>query len=321
MTATPPAHGSARHEAVMFTLAVVFLLILAGVIHRAVSLPSDDPEVRAMYAGLIALWPVFAVEAVFGVLRKGPERKWSPVVWRAVLILCLPPYRIARSHPRTGLVWFPRLGWVPTGKATFDRLDRGFGTPMLFVAILILPVLIIEYTKRDLVDSTPALKLALDIGTAVIWVAFALEFLVESSVAPKTGKYLKEKWLDAAIVILPMLEFIMTRLVDAAPLARLLRLGRAINPEQLARMQRLYRLRGLLTKAWAAFLLLGGMNRIFGQSPEKRLKIVSAKIADLEEELTTLTAEAVVLRSKIAAAEADDAAAEAEQGLRDHPCG
>lgn len=321
MTATPPAHGSARHEAVMYLLAIVYLLILAGVIHRAISLPSDDREVRAMYAGLIALWPVFAVEAVFGVLRKGPERKWSPVVWRAVLILCLPPYRIARSHPRTGLVWFPRLGWVPTGKATFDRLDRGFGTPMLFVAILILPVLIIEYTKRDLVDSTPALKLALDIGTAVIWVAFALEFLVESSVAPKTGKYLKEKWLDAAIVILPMLEFIMTRLVDAAPLARLLRLGRAINPEQLARMQRLYRLRGLLTKAWAAFLLLGGMNRIFGQSPEKRLKIVSAKIADLEEELTTLTAEAVVLRSKIAAAEADDAAAEAEQGLRDHPCG
>ena len=315
MTATPPAHGSARHEAVMFTLAVVFLLILAGVIHRAVSLPSDDPEVWGMYTGLLALWPVFAVEAVFGALCKGPLRKAGPVYWRALLIVLLPPYRIARSHPVTGLVWFPRLGWVPTGKGTFDRLDRGFGTPMLFVAVLILPVLIIEYTKRDLVDSTPALQLALDIGTAVIWVAFALEFLVESSVAPKTGKYLKDKWLDAAIVILPMLEFIMTRLVDAAPLARLLRLGRAVNPEQLARMQRLYRLRGLMTKAWAAFLLLGGMNRILGQSPEKRLKVVSAKIADLEEELSTLTAEAAVLRAKIATTDADDAHHAA------HPCG
>lgn len=315
MTVTPPAHGSARHEAVMFLLALVYLLILAGVIHRAVSLPSDSLEVWAMYSGLLALWPIFAAEAVVGALRKGPLRKASPVYWRAFLIVLLPPYRIARSHPVTGLVWFPRLGWVPTGKNTFDRLDRGFGTPMLFVAVLILPVLIIEYTKADLVKETPALKLALDLGTAVIWVAFALEFLVESSVAPKTGKYLKDKWLDAAIVILPMLEFVMTKLVDAAPLARLLRLGRAVNPEQLARMQRLYRLRGLLTKAWAAFLLLGGMNRIFGQSPEKRLKIVSAKIADLEEELQTLTAEASMLRAKIATADAEDVHRPA------HPCG
>lgn len=315
MSATSPAHGSARHEAAMFALSIVYLLLLAGLIHRAVSPSVTELEVMGLYVGLLGLWPLFALDAVLGVARKGPLRKWSPVVWRAVLILLIPPYRIARSHPVTGLVWFPRLGWVPTGKQTFDRLDRGFGTPMLFVAILILPVLIIEYTKADLIKETPALQLALDIGIAVIWVAFALEFLVESSVAPKTGKYLKEKWLDAAIVILPMLEFVLTRLVDGAPLARLLRLSRAISPEQLARMQRLYRLRGLVTKAWAAFLLLGGMNRIFGQSPEKRLKIVSAKIADLEEELAALTAEAAVLRAKIATADADAVRHAA------HPCG
>ncbi len=283
----------------MFWLAVAYLLLVAGLIHRAVTPSAAEGELWAMYVGLLGLWPVFAAEAVVGALRTGPERRWRPVVGRAVVILLFPPYRIGRTHPRSGLVWFPRLGWVPPGKETFDRIDRGFGTPMLFVAILILPVLILEYTQADLVKQSHGLSLALDIGVAVIWVAFALEFLLESSVAPKTGQYLKEKWLDAAIVILPMLEFALTRLVDAAPLARLLRLGRALSPEQLARMQRLYRLRGLMMKAWAAFLLLGGMRRIFGQSPEKRLRAVEERMAEMEAELVALRTEAAELRAKV----------------------
>lgn len=296
------APPSVRHERLFFWLAVFFLLVLAGVVHRSVSPSVTDAEVRAMSVALAVLWPLFAAEAIVGLFRKSPDRRWGPVVGRAVLILFLPPYRIGRTHPRTGLVWFPRLGWVPPGKETFNRIDRGFGTPMLFVAVLILPVLIIEFTQADLVKEYAGLKLALDIGTAVIWVAFALEFLLESSVAPKTGKYLKEKWLDAAIVTLPVLEFVLIKLVDGAPLARLLRLSRALSPEQLARMQRLYRLRGLLMKAWAAFLLLGGMKRIFGQSDEKRLRVIEEKVAEMEAELAALRQEADELRAKVATA-------------------
>ncbi len=287
----------------MFWLSVAYLLLVAGLIHRAVTPSVTEGELWGMYIGALSLWPLFAAEALVGVARKRPERRWRPVVSRALLILLFPPYRIGRTHPRSGLAWFPRLGWVPPGKETFDRIDRGFGTPMLFVAILILPVLVLEYTQADLVKASHGLSLALDIGVAVIWVAFALEFLMESSVAPKAGKYLKEKWLDAAIVILPMLEFALTRLVDAAPLARLLRLGRALSPEQLARMQRLYRLRGLMMKAWGAFLLLGGMKRIFGQSPEKRLRVVEERMAEMEAELSELRKEATELRVKVAVEE------------------
>lgn len=311
----PPAAGSARLEAVFFALGVVYLLLLAGVIHRAVSPTVSEGEVLAMYLGLLALWPFFAVEASLALVRLAPGRSWWPALGRTVLILLLPPYRMGRRHPISGLVWFPRLGWVSPGKETFDRIDRGFGTPMLFVALLILPVLILEYTQADLVKQSPGLSLALDIGIAVIWVAFALEFLLESSVAPKAGKYLKEKWLDAAIVILPMLEFVLTKLVDAAPLARLLRLGRALSPEQLARMQKLYRLRGLLMKAWAAFLLMGGLNRLFGQAAQKRLRIVEERMTELEAELAELRKEADELRAKVAAEDATGSEAGATKPL------
>lgn len=296
--APSPVAGSARHEAVFFWLGVAYLLLIAGVIHRAVTPSVAEGELWAMSIGLLGLWPLFAVEAIVGVFQATRERRRA-VIWRAVLILLLPPYRIGRTHLVSGLAWFPRLGWVPVGKETLDRIDRGFGTPMLFVAILILPVLLLEYTQAEVVKESHGLSLALDIGVAVIWVAFALEFLLESSVAPKTGKYLKEKWLDAAIVILPMLEFALTRLVDAAPLARLLRLGRALSPEQIARMQRLYRLRGLMMKAWSAFLLLGGMRRIFGQNPEKRVRAIAERVAELEAELAELRKEAEELRAKM----------------------
>ncbi len=36
---------------------------------------------------------------------------------------------------------------------------------------------------------------------------------------------MKERWIDVAIVVIPMLEFV-TKWMDLAPLARLLRLGR-----------------------------------------------------------------------------------------------
>ena len=97
-----------------------------------------------------------------------------------------------------------------------------------------------------------------------------------------------------------MLEFILTKWVDAAPLARLLRLGRALSPDQIVRMQRLYRLQGLATKAWHALLLLEGVARLLGQTPEKRLAKVEERIAEVEEEIAELRKDADELQKLIA---------------------
>jgi voltage-gated potassium channel len=306
----PPTRVETLLARVMFVLAAVHLLLIAGLIHRAPSKQVTPVELAVLYAGLAALWPVFIGEAIIGVLRRDRSKPLRPVLLRAVLVSLMPPFRMGLTDPRVGKIWLPRLGWQERGKDLYKRLDRAFSGPMILFALLILPVLGLEYLQAERVKSTPGLALALDLGIAVIWIAFATEFILDVSAAPSPLTHAKEKWLDVAIVVLPMLEFVLTKVVDAAPLARLLRLGRAISPEQIARMQQLYRLRGLMTKAWQAFLILGGMSRLLGNVDEKRLRTVEGQITTLEEELAALRKEADELRAKIAV----KAGTEAPQG-------
>lgn len=290
----------------MFLLAFAYLLLAAGLIHRAASGDATRSELEVIYAGLIALWPVFVAEALWGVSRRDRSKPRRPVVLRAVLVCLMPPWRMALADPRTGLVWVPRLGWRQPGKELYKRLELVFGGPMLLFAFLILPVLLFEYFQSEEARGNPTIVLALDLGISVIWVAFATEFVFLASAHPKPFRFARDRWLDAAIVLLPMLEYVLTHLVDAAPVARLLRLGRAVSPEQLARMQRLYRLRGLAMKGWHALLLLEGLARLIGQTPEKRLAKLEEKIAELEDELADLRRDADTLRSQVAAVEAAD---------------
>jgi voltage-gated potassium channel len=284
---------------VMFALAAAFLLLVAGLIHRAQQPQVTDLELTIISVGLAALWPLFVGEAVVGVLRRDRSKPLRPVLLRAVLVALLPPFRMALTDPRTEMIWLPGLGWQPPGKDLYTRLERAFGGPMIVFALLILPVLGLEYFQAEEIRENPGLALALHVGVAVIWVAFAVEFVLLASAAPHPLTYAQEKWLDLAIVVLPMLEFALSRWVDAAPLARLLRLGRALSPEQISGMQRMYRLRGLAMKGWQAFLILGGLGRLIGDADRKRLKEIEDRIAALEDELVGLRKEAAELRVKV----------------------
>jgi len=302
--ATNPDEGVAptypsRLAAAMFALSLIDLLLLAGVIHRAPSTSVSQFELEALYLGLAILWPMFVFEAAFGVLYRCPAVSRRKAITRMLLVWFFPPARMAWIHPRTNRIWLPRVGWHPPGKPLLKALDKWFGLKMLVVAFLILPVLAMEYAQLESAKASPGFILALDLGVTVIWVAFAIEFIVKVSAAPSTFKYAKERWLDAAIVALPTLEFLLTRWVDAAPLARLLRLGRAFAPDQIARMGKVYRLRGLMMKGWHAFLLMEGITRLMGNSAAKRLTALEKQIADLEEQLTELRKEADELRKRL----------------------
>jgi hypothetical protein len=119
--------------------------------------------------------------------------------------------------------------------------------------------------------------------------------------------YSKDRWLDLAIVILPVFEFALTMLADAAPVARLLRLSRAVAPEQLARMGQVYRLRGLVTKGWRAVLVLRLVGKLTRNTPEKQLRRLEADIAVAERALADLRAQADELRRQCAPTEAPEA--------------
>jgi hypothetical protein len=300
---TPDASRTTAFDALrarlMFVLGFAYLLLSAGLIHRATTLSVTALELDVMAIGVAFLWPIFVAEALWQLYRRDRTKPRGPVLWRTVLIILMPPWRMALADSRTHLIWIPRMGWVPPGKELFKRIELVFSGPMLLFAFLILPLLIFEYVQSDEVKNSPALALGLDIGIAVIWVAFATEFIFKASAHPKPFQFAKERWLDVAIVVLPMLEYVLVHWVEAAPLARLLRLGRAISPEQIARMQRLYRLQGLATKAWHALLLIEGIARLLGQTPEKRLAKLEEKIAEMEEDLAELRKDAETVRALI----------------------
>ncbi len=302
--APQPTAWRTFHARFMFLVAFAFLVVAAGVIHRAATREVAAIELSAMFVGLVILWPIIILEAVWGVTARNRSRPRRPVLWRAVLVCLMPPWRMALADPRTGLVWIPRLGWRQPGRELYKRIELILSGPMLLFTFLILPILGLEYGWPEADPKPRSLVLTLDLCIAVIWMAFATEFVFMASVHPKPWKFVVGHWLDAAIVVLPMLEFVLTEWVDAAPVARLLRMGRAVSPEQIARMQRLYRLRGVAAKGWRALLVLQALARLFGQTPEKRLVKLEEKIAEMEEELAELRQDAETTRLLLPAAPA-----------------
>jgi hypothetical protein len=216
-----------------------------------------------------------------------------------MLVWLMPPLRMAIRDARTGSIWVPRIGWQQPGKELSQRLEHAFAGPMLLFALMILPVLGLEYFRANHVRNTPELALALDISVSVIWMAFATELIFRAAAHPKPLAFTLDHWLDVAIVVLPVVEFFLERW-RMAPLLRLLRAGEALSPEQLARMERLYRLRGVATEGWHALMVMNFVTRLLGQTPEKRLKRIGERIAELEEQLSELRQDESSLREQLA---------------------
>jgi len=303
----PPAKASSFWEEwtepLMFAAAFVELLLIAGLIHRA----GTDGEATAFEQMLILtvsafLWPAFIAEGTIAYLRRAPGVSRRRAAVRILMVWFLPPLRLGWIHPATNRIWLPWLGRQQPSKALAKVLDRRFGVPMLAFAFLILPVLALEMYQPNWAKHVPYFVLALDAAGATIWVAFAFELIVKASAAPSTLRYLKERWIDVAIVGLPTLEFVMTHWVDAAPIARLFRLSKVIRPDSLQAVTKAYRLRGLMMKGWQAFMLLESVSRLTGNSPAKQLIRLEARIADLEAELAEARADADELRSRFAPA-------------------
>jgi hypothetical protein len=304
LTPTPTArpYPPAR---VMFWIAFLHVLLVADVAHRAGQAEATHVEVWVIAVGLFILWPLITVETWLAVLfRDRAIRPLRPTLIRAIAITLVPPLRMGMPDPWTGRLWLPTWGWCERGKALEDRLDRTFHKPMLIFAVLILPVLGLEFLRAEAVRSTPVLALLLHASVAIIWVAFATEFAIKVSAGRHPLVYCKERWIDLAIVVLPLLEFARSALADLAPVARLLRLTRAVAHEQLARMGQMYRVRGLIAKGWRAVLVLRVVARLTGNTPEKQLRKLEGQIAEADSLLADLRNQAEELRRQRDSSEA-----------------
>lgn len=294
---TPPADcpptWEERLARPMFTVALLFLVVLAGLFHRMPREEIFEWEQETIQCGLVLLWLLVIAEAGWRLLGRPPEIQRRRAVREFALLVLLPPLRMGISgQRRAGQVWLPRLGWRTIDASLRKALQRIFSLPMIIIAFMILPLLLIDYKWREIIVENPALSLCFDIGVSVIWLAFAIEFIIMVSVAESGWRYCLVHWIDLAIVVLPI--------VEVLPVAGFLQKLRLLRLEQISRMGRLYRLQALAMKAWRSFLVLDVIQRLIGQRLEKRMEHLLELLAAKEEEVNQLRQEIAELQERIA---------------------
>lgn len=297
----------------MFVLSVIFLLLLAGIIVTWIDIPrvaelaqldggeqATDPVAIAealkmadsaarvgqyLLAALLIMWPLFWLEFAFNRSTYRNKEGARQTQWQPLLACLIPPLRIGTVSPSwDGRMWLPSLTWQHPGRELSTLLTRIFSKPMLIIALLILPILAIEFVFKGAIQQHFWLRLLLHVATGFIWFAFALEFIIMISATDKKLAYIKKNWIDLAIILIPLISFLRT--------LRVLRLAKLAKIQKIAKLGRVYRVRSLGSKALRALMMFGLVNRILRITPQKRLNKLKdqhkerlLELAELENEI------------------------------------
>jgi voltage-gated potassium channel len=207
----------------------------------------------------------------------------SEFIFRSVALI-FPPLRLASRHiERVELTWLPFYGWCKCNEGLQKQLRRHFSIPMIVIALLIIPVLLIEWKFYEEMSAYLATDLTfwLDCVQAFIWMAFAFEFILMFSISFDKLEYTLQNWIDVLIILLPFISFIRTM--------------RIIKIARLGQLARGYKLRGLLTKAKQGFIFASFFHRILTLKPDFQIKKLKKKLEknqkereNIEEELMEL---------------------------------
>ena len=234
----------------------------------------------------------------------------NPLMWRLsaiAQILCPPLRLVAPSLEMDGKVWLPAFGWQRPGRKLFKRLQNRFSRPMLFFALLILPILLIEFGLRSFVEQNEWLRLTLHVCTGVIWCAFAIEFIVLLNVSDRKFEFVKKHWIDLAIILLPIVMFL--RSLRAL---QVLRFSKIAKLQQLTNLSRVYRVRGVAMKALRALMMLEVFGRLIPIPLQKKLDRLEREMQHKKEELEELQLEIKKVKDRIELENAEKARSESE---------
>jgi hypothetical protein len=252
--------------------------------------------------GLLLLWPIFIIESLATIFLS-----WSqplPKYWKLYrsMICLVPPLRLCPAHPDMNCrLWLPMLGWQRRGEKLRKLVEWQLSFPMIVAALLILPVLVIEWTMTKQIATNDWLRFALHLGTGAIWFAFATEFIVMISITDRKVTYLKKHWIDLVIIVLPLVSFLRT-----LRFLRVTKLAKLANLERLTKMIRVYRMRGLSMRVFRAATVLEILQRFAKHSPKKQKELITLEIRTKESELKELKRRLVEVEREIAKANTDD---------------
>lgn len=301
----------------MFYLSLLFLTLLAASMVLWIDVPrvvdvADGEQISVSEAEvafeqaayrlgrwcgvlLLALWPVFWIEQIWNFTRADNWAQFRAEQPYAPLFCLVPPLRLcAHVRDTTERLWLPWLGWQTVNRQLERKLEKHFSVPMIGIALLILPVLGLQFLFQDRIVEYPKVRFALHFGTGLIWFAFAFEFIVMVSVAERKFQYCKKHWLDLIIILLPLISFLRTlRLLRAS---KMIRIGKL---QQLSKVVRVYRLRAVTMRGLRALMLLEVVHRLLKTTPEKRIKKLKNLVSDKERELAELHEEIARLEKSL----------------------
>jgi hypothetical protein len=149
------------------------------------------------------------------------------------------------------------------------RVNRLFHAPMIILALLVLPLLLLDYWYiREIGPAGPTrgwMWWLVIGGLTVIWIAFTLEFIIKIAIAENRWEYLRRNWVDLIVIVIPLL--------------------RPLRVAALARTTQTFRLRGvgfkLARSVFALFIGMEATNRLM-----HRLGVKATNARKKPEEMT-----------------------------------
>ena len=122
----------------------------------------------------------------------------EPILWHRERPEFPPP-------PGCRRIWVPFRGFVDVDDDIRRRVHRFFNVPMLVLAVLVLPVLMVDYYLCRVGRQHYLLSWTVLIAHVTISAAFMIEFAVKVRIAQSRLGYIVANWLDVVIIILPFL--------------------------------------------------------------------------------------------------------------------
>lgn len=234
---------------------------------------------------MLLLWSYFLFEFILYVSSIWKTKLFWKKFFHGIVVVLFPCFRISiPSLENPTHFWIPWMGFRERSKELNKKLEHIFSLPMIFFALMILPILAIEWQKSEWIDKYQSIHIALDLGTQLIWLAFTIEFIVMISVNEKKLVYCIKNWIDLAIILLPIILFLIP-FFSFLPAARLLRLGRLSN------ISRAYRVKGLGMRAYQALIILSASQRFSKRLLRNRLETLKEKREQKMEEIQELIQE------------------------------
>jgi len=265
----------------MFLIALVFLLLTGALLHLTQGDLSSALGIKLLIV-LGCLYLFFVAETIVHWRSGGSNLR------QHFRYLLMPMMRLCpRDHVDGKSAWIPLIGWRTTSNDLEKYLSKVFSGPMIVIALLVLPVVGLEFMYAEKIADSPINKFAIDTCSGFIWMAFVFEFVVMFSIVEKRFRYCCKNWIDVAVVLLPLVSF-----MGAA------RLGRLVKLNQLTRTAKIYRIRGLAIRTWRAIVALDAIDMLMRRDAEQRMEKLQMRIDEKQQEIEHLQQQLAQLKSK-----------------------